>query len=106
MVHCFTPPSCPGSPVTTPKDDDDEFDVSHIFVGCIKSLQGRRGKCLFFMTHFNDDDIPHVLHRLKEVHRTNALQESLETPQWHEFAQTHAYIDVIHAHPACNPESQ
>jgi hypothetical protein len=55
--------------VTTPKGDDDEFEVSHIFVVCIKSLPGRRGKYyLLFITHFNDDDIPHVLYRLNEVH--------------------------------------
>jgi hypothetical protein len=47
--------------VTFLKGDDEEFDVSHIFVVCInKSLHGRRGKYLLFMTHFRDDDIPLV----------------------------------------------
>jgi hypothetical protein len=59
-------------PVTIPKGDDDEFDVSHISAVCIKSLPGQRGKYLLFMTHFNDDDIPLVWHRLNEVHRTTA----------------------------------
>jgi hypothetical protein len=58
------------------------------------------------MTHFSDDDIPLVLHRLNEVHRTMALQEFLETPQWHKFAKTLADIDFMHAHPARIPESQ
>jgi hypothetical protein len=30
----------PNVPVTTPEDDDDEVDVSHISVVCIQSLQG------------------------------------------------------------------
>jgi hypothetical protein len=85
--------------------DDEEFDVSHISFVCIKSLHGRRGKYLLFMTHFRDDDIPLVWHRLNEVHRTTALQDFLETPQWHKFAETHAYIDFMHAHPTRIPES-
>jgi hypothetical protein len=47
-------------------------------------------KNLLFMTHFSDDDIQHVWHRLNEVHRTTALQDFLETPQWHKFAKTQA----------------
>jgi hypothetical protein len=50
------------------------------------------------MTHFNDDDIPLVWHRLNEVHRTTALQDFLETPQWHAFAEAQAYVDFMHAH--------
>jgi hypothetical protein len=46
--------------VTTPKGDDDEFEVSHISAVCINSLPGRRGRYLLFMTHFMDDDIPCV----------------------------------------------
>jgi hypothetical protein len=86
--------------------DDEEFDVSHIFAVCIKSLLGRRGKYVLFMTHFSDDDIPPVRHRLNEVHRTTALQDFLETPQLHKFAKTQAYIDFMHAYPARIPESQ
>jgi hypothetical protein len=52
------------------------------------------------MTYFNDDDIPHVWHQLNEVHRTLALQDFLVTPQWDTFAETHAYNDFKHAHPA------
>jgi hypothetical protein len=73
-------------PLTVPKGDDEEFEVSHIYVVCIKSSHGRRGRCLLFMTHFDDDDIPHIWHRLNEVQRTSALQAFLETPQWHKFA--------------------
>jgi hypothetical protein len=58
------------------------------------------------MTHFNDDDIPPVWHRLNEVHRTTALQDFLETSQWHKFAKTQAYIDFMHAYPARVPESK
>jgi hypothetical protein len=92
--------------VTVLEGDDEEFDVSHICVVCIKSLPGRRGKYLLFMTHFNDDDIPPVWHRLNEVHRTTALQDFLETAQWQKFAKTQAYIDFMHPHPARIPESQ
>jgi hypothetical protein len=86
--------------------DDEEFAVSHISVVCIKSLPGRQSKYLLFMTHFRDDDIPPVWHRLNEVHRTTALQDFLETPQWRNFAKTKAYIDFMHAYPARIPESQ
>jgi hypothetical protein len=78
----------PAIPVIALEEDDEEFDVSHIYVVCVKSLHGRRGKYLLFMTHFRDDDIPLVWHRLNEVHRTTALQDFLETPQWHKFAKT------------------
>jgi hypothetical protein len=47
-------------PINVPKGDDDEFDVSRIFVVCITSLPGQRGKYLLFMTYFTDNDIPHV----------------------------------------------
>jgi hypothetical protein len=97
---CSTAPLRPAVPVIVPEGDDEEFDVSHISVVCIKSLHGRRGKYLLFMTHFCDDDIPHVWHRLNEVHRTTALQDFRETLQWHKFAKTHAYIDFMHAHLA------
>jgi hypothetical protein len=60
--------------VTTPKGDDDEFDVSHIVVMCIKSILGRRGKYLLFMTHFNDDGNPFVWDRLNGVQRTTPLK--------------------------------
>jgi hypothetical protein len=103
---CCTAPLRPDVPVIVPEGDDEEFDVLHIFAVCIKSLRGRRGKYLLFVTHFSDDDIPPVSHRLNEVHITMALQEFLETSQWHKFAKTHAYNDFMHAHPARIPESQ
>jgi hypothetical protein len=92
--------------VIVPEGDDEEFDVSHISAVRIKSLPGRRGKYLLFMTHFSDDDVPRVWHRLNEVYRTIALQDFLETPQWHKFAKTQAYIDFMHAHLARIHESQ
>jgi hypothetical protein len=64
------------------------------------------GKYLLFMAHSSDDDIPLVWHQMSEVHRTTTLQELLETPQWHKFAKTQAYIDFKHAHPARIHESQ
>jgi hypothetical protein len=85
---CSTAPLRLAVPVTVFEGDDEEFDVSHIFAVCIKSLLGRRGKYLLFMTHITDDDIPHAWHRLNEVHRTTTLQDFLETPQWHTFAKT------------------
>jgi hypothetical protein len=103
---CSTAPLRQDVSVTVHEGDDEEFDVSHISVVCIKSLHGRRGRYLLFMTHFSDDDIPPVWHRLNEVHRTTTLQDFLETPQWQKFAKTHAYIDFVHAHPARIPESQ
>jgi hypothetical protein len=103
---CSTVPLRPAVPVTVPKGDDEEFVVSHISTACIKSLPGRRGKHLLFMTHFSDDDIPPIWHVLNEVHRTTTLQDFLETPQWHKFAKTQAYIDFMHAYPTRIPESQ
>jgi hypothetical protein len=102
---CSTAPQRLAVPVIVHEGVGDEFDVSHISVVCMKSLRGRRGEYLLFMTHFNDDDIPHVRHRLNEVYRTTALQDYLETPQWHKFAKTHAYIDFMHAHPSRISES-
>jgi hypothetical protein len=92
--------------VTIPEGDDEEFDVSHISDVCIKWLHRQRGKYLLFVTHFGDDDIPPAWHRLNEVHRTTALQDLLETPQWHTFAMTLAYIDFMQAHPTRIPETQ
>jgi hypothetical protein len=104
---CSTAPLRPALPITVHEGHDEEFDVSHISAVCIKSLPGRRGKYnLLFMTHFSDDDIPHVWHRLNEVHRTTALEDFLETPQWHTFAKTQTYIDFMHAHQARIPESR
>jgi hypothetical protein len=57
---CSTAPLRPVVPVTVPEGDDEEFDVSHISDVCIKSISGRRGKYLLYMTHFSDDDIPPV----------------------------------------------
>jgi hypothetical protein len=103
---CSTAPLRPVVPVIVPKGDHEEADVSHISAVCIKSVLGRRGKYLLFMTHFSDDDILPVWHRPNEVHRTTALQEFLETPHWHKFAKTHAYIDFMHANPARIHESK
>jgi hypothetical protein len=103
---CSTTLLRPAVTMTVLEGDDEEFDVSHIYAVCIKSLPRRRGKYLLCMTHFSDDDIPHVWHRLNEVHRTTTLQEFLETPQWHKFAKTHAYINFMHAHPTRIPDSQ
>jgi hypothetical protein len=102
---CSTAPLRPAVPVTVLEGDDEEFDVSHISVVCIKSLHGRRGKYLLFTTHFSDDDIPCGWHRLNEVHGTMALHEFLETPQWHKFAKTQAYVDFMHAHQTRIPTS-
>jgi hypothetical protein len=66
-------PLRPIVPVNVREGDDEEFDVSNISDVCIKSLFGRQGKSLLFMTHISDDDIPPVWHRLKEVHGTMAL---------------------------------
>jgi hypothetical protein len=60
-------------PMIVPGGGDEESDVSHISIVCIKSLHRRRRKYLLFMTHFSDDAIPHVSHRLNELHRTTAL---------------------------------
>jgi hypothetical protein len=73
---CSTAPLRPVVPVNVPEGDDEEFDVSHISIVCIKSLPGRRGKYLLFMTYFSDDDIPPVRHRLNKVHRTRFLGDA------------------------------
>jgi hypothetical protein len=102
---CSTTSLRPTFRVLVPAGYDDEINVSHISVVCIKSLPRRRGKYLFFMTSFSGDNIPPIWHRVNEVHRITALQDFLETPQWHKFAKTQAYIDFMHAHPARIPES-
>jgi hypothetical protein len=94
---CSTEPLRLVVPVTVLEGDDDEFKVSHISAMCIKSLHGRRRKYLQIMTHFSDDDIPHVWHRLNEVYRTTASQEFLETPEWHKFAKTHYMIVCMYS---------
>jgi hypothetical protein len=78
------------APVVALEGNDEEFNVSHIYVVCIKSLLGRRGKSsnnVLFMTHFGDEDIPPLWHLLNEVHRTTALLYFLESPRWHKFAK-------------------
>jgi hypothetical protein len=102
---CSTAPLQPVVPVTVPERYDDEFDVSNISAVCIKSLHERRCKYLLFMMHFSDDDIPLVWHRLNEVYRITALQDFLETPQWHKLAKTQAYVDFMHVHPVRIRES-
>ena len=93
--------------MTNVEGEDDEFEVSHISAVCIKPLRGRRGKYLLFMTHLSDDDIPHVWHRLNEVHRKLALQDFLaETPKRPAFAKTHAYVDFMYTHPTRILESK
>jgi hypothetical protein len=84
---CSTAPLRLAVLVIVPQGDDKEFDVSHISAICIKSLPRRRGKYLIFMTHFSDDDIPHVWHRLNEVHRTTTSQDILEAPQLAQVCQ-------------------
>jgi hypothetical protein len=77
---CFIASLRPFVPVTIPQGDDEDFDVSHIPYVSVKSLHGRRGKYLLFMTHFSDNDVPPIRHRLNEVHRTMALQISWIRP--------------------------
>jgi hypothetical protein len=57
------------------------------------------------MTHLSDDDIPHVWHRFNKVRRTPALQDFMDTPQWHQFAHREAYNDFMHAYGARISES-
>jgi hypothetical protein len=106
MIMLYRSTTTTTTPVSVPKGNDDEFDVSCIYVVCIESLPRRRGKYLLLMTHFDDDDIPLVWHRLSEVHRATTLQDFLETSQWHKFAKTQAYIYFMHSHPTRIPESQ
>jgi hypothetical protein len=105
LSPCFGVSLRPDVPVTVQEGDEEEFDVSHIFAVCINSLPRHRGKYLLFTTHISDDDIPHVWHRLNEVHRTTAIQDFLETPRWHAFAKTKVYIDFMRAHPSRISES-
>jgi hypothetical protein len=105
LSPCFGASLRPDVPVTALEGDEEEFDVSHISAVCINSLPRRRGKYLLFTTHINDDDISHVWHSLNEVHRTTMIQDFLETPRWHAFAKTKAYIDFMRAHPSRISES-
>jgi hypothetical protein len=104
---CSTSSLRPHVPGAIAKGDNEEFEVFHISDVCIKLLPRRRGKYLLFMTHLSDDDIPHVWHRLNEVHRKLALQDFLaETPKRHAFAKTHAYVDFMYTHPTRILESK
>jgi hypothetical protein len=49
--------------VATPKDYD-EYDVYYICVVEIETVAGHRGKRMMFYTHFNDEHIPPLWHRL------------------------------------------
>jgi hypothetical protein len=49
--------------VTTPRDDD-EYAVDQIFVVEIDNVLWRRGKYMLLYTHFKDEQIPRVWHRL------------------------------------------
>jgi hypothetical protein len=93
-------------PVTVLEGEDEEFDVSHISNVCITSLLGGRGQHLLFMTHFNDDDIPAVWHRLNGVHHTVAILDFLETSQWHVVAKIQAYVEFMSAHSTRIHESR
>jgi hypothetical protein len=79
---------------------------AHPFRGRRRCAAGGRRKYLLFMTHFRDADIPRVWHRLTEVHRTSTLQDLLETPLWHRFAKTEAFVNFMHAHSPHRHESQ
>jgi hypothetical protein len=50
MLYNLTFPCCPG--YTAKKEDDEEFDVSHMFVVRIKPLSVSRKKCELFITDF------------------------------------------------------
>jgi hypothetical protein len=57
----------------TTREDEDEYDIDHIFVVKIDNVARHRGKYLLFYTHSKDEQIPHVWHRLNEVQHTIAL---------------------------------
>jgi hypothetical protein len=72
--------------ITTHLDDGDELDAYHIYDVCIKPLDNRSGKYVLHIADFNDDDTPHVWHRLNKVHGTKALHYFLKTIHGHPFA--------------------
>jgi hypothetical protein len=92
--------------VTTHGDDDDddgddEFNISQVYVACIKPLDGRRGKYVLLMAHFSDDDIPPVSHRLNKAHHAKVLHDLSETPHpWRAFTQNEADIGSMYAYLA------
>jgi hypothetical protein len=81
-------------------DDDDEFDISQIYVACIKPLDGRRGKYVLLMAYLSDDEIPHVSHRLNEARHAKVLQDLSMAPHpWRAFTKNEADIDSPYAYP-------
>jgi hypothetical protein len=78
---CSTTSLQPFVPVTNPKGDDGEFDVSHIYVACIRSLPGRR------------------------TPNHNATRLLGDAPMA-QVCQYSCYIDFMHAHPTRIHESQ
>jgi hypothetical protein len=64
----------------TAHENDVENDVDRIFVVKIDTVLGRREKGMLFYTHFRNEQILPVWHRLNEDQRTFALQHFLDSP--------------------------
>jgi hypothetical protein len=61
---------------------------------------------MLLYTHFKDERIPHVWHRLNEVHRTAAFQHFLDSPDWLGFDGRQKYMDFMRTtDPARLPHS-
>jgi hypothetical protein len=65
---------------------DDEYDLDRVSVVKADTVPQRRGKYLMFYTHFKDEQIPPMWHRLNEVHRIFALQHFLDSLDWLDLA--------------------
>jgi hypothetical protein len=88
-------------------EDDDEYDLGRISAVKIDTVPRRLGEYMLFCTHFKDEKIPLVGHRLNEVQRTSAFQYFLDSPNWLDFACRQKHMDFMRtSHPARLPHSQ
>jgi hypothetical protein len=80
--------------VSTHEDEDDDDDLDRISAVKIGTFLRRRGKYLLFSTHFKNEQIPLVWHRLNEVRRKAALHHFLDSPDWLDFTGRQEYVDL------------
>jgi hypothetical protein len=84
VFHVISFRLCPSATLrlfvhVTTTEDDDEYDLDNIFVVTIDIVHERRVKYMLFYTHFKDEQIPLVWHRLNEAQRTFVLHQFLDS---------------------------
>lgn len=111
VFHVNSLRPCPTAPLRatvpvvtgTEEEDNQEFQVERISSVKIGPVPGRKGDQLQFLTHFADQTIAPLWHRLNDVRRTAALQVFLDSDRWLEFSETDDFIAFMHKYPARIP---